>query len=187
MESLHRQPGDAGRTVLPMDIIAATIEEWRTLGFHYDLSDERRVWTITGSVVGLSRFADILRRFASDSRNDAPFEHEHYGPYGYLKIMNVPDERGFNSNALFAPRSEFTTLAALIDARLTDAQPGVTFELSRDFAPDSEYELRLVVAPDDFDPGLFDPWVQQKIGEQAQTPESTSGPDADGMSSPPAP
>lgn len=41
-----------------MEIIAATIQEWRELGFHYDCDNDRCVWTITGSVVGLARFAD---------------------------------------------------------------------------------------------------------------------------------
>jgi hypothetical protein len=148
-----------------MDIVTATIEEWRDLGFHYDLDDERHVWALTGSPIGLSRFATILRQFASDSRNDVRFEHDHYGPYGYLKIMNNPEERGFNSNAIFAPRSEFSELADLIESRLAKSKTGSTINLSHDFAPKSEYELRLIVAPEDFDPGLFDPWVQQKISE----------------------
>lgn len=169
-----------------MDIVTATIEEWRDLGFHYDLDDDRRVWTITGSVIGLSRFAEILRQFASNPRNDVRFEHDHYGPYSYLKIMNVPGERGFNSNAIFAPRREFAELAELIDSRLTNSKSGSTIELSQDFAPDSEYELRLIVASDDFDPGLYDPWVQQKISEQTHAPEPATGPDPNGTSSPPA-
>ena len=168
-----------------MDIVTATIEEWRDLGFHYDLDHVRRVWTITGSVMGLSQFAAILRRFASDPRNDVRFEHDHYGPYGYLKIMNNPDERGFNSNAIFAPRLEFGKLADLIDSRLANSNSGFTIELTHDFAPDSEYELRLVVAPDDFEPGLYDPWVQQKISEQTHAPEPATGPDSNGTPSPP--
>ncbi|TWT51775.1 hypothetical protein [Allorhodopirellula solitaria] len=148
-----------------MDIATATIEEWRELGFHYELDDDHHVWTLTGSRGGLGRFAKILRQFASDPRNDVPFEHDHYGPYGYLRIMNNPDERGFNSNGFFAPRSEFSKLADVIDSRLADSQTGSTIDLSGDFSPDSEYELRLIVAPDDFDPGLFDPWVQQEIRE----------------------
>lgn len=150
-----------------MDIITATIEEWRELGFHYDLDDDHRVWPLTGSPIGLSRFAEILRQFASNPRNDIRFEHDHYGPYGYLKVMNNPDERGFNSNAIFAPRCEFSKLADLIDSRLANSNTGSTIDLSHDFAPNSEYELRLNVAPEDFDPGLFDPWVQQKISEQS--------------------
>lgn len=150
-----------------MDIIAATIREWRELGFHYDCDNNRRAWTITGSVAGLARFAEILRRFASNPQNDVPLAHDHHGPYLYLKIMNVPGERGFNSNAIFAPRREFDELADLICARLASATPGATFEFSQDFAPQSEYELRLQVAANDFDPGLFDPWVQQKMRERS--------------------
>lgn len=160
-----------------MDIVNATIEEWRDLGFHYDLSDDCRVWTITGSATGLARFAQILRQFAANPQNDVPFEHDHYGPYGYLKIMNVSDERGFNSNAIFAPRREFAKLAELIDARHATAKAGSSFELSQDFAPGSEYELRLIVAPDDFDPGLYDPWVQQKLSEQSGEREPPITPD----------
>jgi hypothetical protein len=148
-----------------MDIINATIQEWRDLGFHYERDDDRQLWTFKGSISGLGQFAKILRKFSADPRNDVPFEHDHYGPYMYLKIMNVSDERGFDSNSLFAPRRDFAELADLIDARLSSASSGDTFDMRQEFAPDSEYELRLIITDDDFDPGLYDPWVQQKISE----------------------
>ena len=186
MESPRSRAADRGRSLIPMDTITATIQEWRNLGFHYDRDDDRRTWKITGSVSGLSRFSDILRRFASDPRNDVLFEHEHYGPYGYLKIINVPGEQGFNSNAIYAPRCEFAKLADLIDLRLANARPGASFDLSSDFAPDSEFELRLTVAPVDFDPGLFDPWVQQKISEQRDATKPPSVAESNGQITPAA-
>lgn len=159
-------PGDPGRTLTEMDIINATIQEWRDLGFHYDRDDDRRLWTIKGSISGIGRFSEILRQFSADARNDLPFEHDHYGPYMYLKIMNVPDERVFDSNAICAPRRDFAQLADLIDARLSSASSGDTFDIRHEFAPDSDYELRLIIADDYFDPGLYDPWVQRKVSEQ---------------------
>ncbi|KAA5532959.1 hypothetical protein FYK55_28740 [Roseiconus nitratireducens] len=113
-----------------MDIIESTIQEWRDLGFHYDRDDDRRLWTITGAISGIERFADILRQFANDSRNDVPGEHDHFGPYMYLKIMNVPHKRGFDSNAIFAPRCDFRDLADLVGSRLRSSQPGEVFNLS---------------------------------------------------------
>ncbi|MFN0019926.1 MAG: hypothetical protein ACKVP0_16840 [Pirellulaceae bacterium] len=94
-----------------MDVIAATIREWRDLGFHYDRDDVLREWTISGTRRGINGFSAILRRFAADERNDIPFEHDHLGPYGYLKIMNVPGQRGFDSSAIVASRQEFAELA----------------------------------------------------------------------------
>lgn len=154
-----------------MDIINDTIQEWRDLGFHYDRDDDRGEWTIVGSIAGLKRFSSILRQFASNPQNDVPFEHDHFGPYMYLKIMNILDERGIDSNSIFAPRLEFSRLADLVDVELSTASPGDIFNLRNEFSPNSEYELRLVVTNDDFDPGLYDPWVQQKISEQSGPPK----------------
>lgn len=146
-----------------MDIVANAIEEWRELGFHYDRDDASRVWILTGSLSGLARFTAVLRDFAANSRYDGKFDHEHYGPYCFLKIMNVPNARGFDSNAIFGPRTELGELADLIESRLSNAKSGDTIEVARDFAPESEYELRLIVAGDDFDPGLFDPWIREQM------------------------
>ena len=165
-----------------MDIIESTIQEWRDLGFHYDRDDDRRHWTITGAISGIERFVDILRQFADDPRNDVPGEHDHFGPYMYLKIMNVPHERGFDSNAIFAPRCDFRELADLVETRLRRSEPGVVFNLSPDFSPDSEYELRVVIESDDFDPGLYDPWVQQKISEPSDAPKDRASRSGNGKS-----
>lgn len=154
-----------------MDIATATIREWRDLGFHYDRDDDRQVWTIRGSIAGIKRLSDLVRQFSRDARKDVPFEHDHYGPYMYLKIMNVPNERGFSGNAIFAPRRDFSLLADLIETRLRVASPGDIFNLRDDFAPNSKCELRIVIADDDFDPALYDPWVQQRIREQMDEAE----------------
>ncbi|MEQ1904533.1 MAG: hypothetical protein ABL888_10135 [Pirellulaceae bacterium] len=162
-----------------MDIIKATIREWRELGFHYDRNDDRRVWTITGSRTGIGRFSGLLRKFAADIRNDLLYEHDHYGPYCYLKIMNVPSERGFNSNAICAPRLDFEILADIVDSQTTHAKTGDTFGIKQHFCPDSEYNLNLSVMDDDFDPGMFDSWVKEKISEQndASKPDLHGFPD----------
>ena len=148
-----------------MDIVEATKHEWRELGFHYDLDDAARLWTITGSIEGLANFITILRDFAGNPRNDTPCEHDHYGPYGYLKIMNTPGERGFNSNAIHAPREDFANLANEIDLKLLNAKVDSRIRFKHTFCPDSEYDLEIVVKPNDFDPGMFDSWVKQQLAE----------------------
>ena len=153
-----------------MDIVKATIQEWRDLGFHYDRDDYAKRWLIQGSREGMNRFAALLAAFAANPRNDVAFEHDHYGPYGYLKVMNTPGERGFTEKAINAPRRDFDALAALIRVRVSTAVPGMTFSVKESFAPHSVYDLVLDVREDGFDPSSEDEWLKKKISEQCNRP-----------------
>ena len=71
--------------------------------------------------------------------------------------------RGFNSNAIHAPRRDFATLADGIEQQLSNAKVGSQFHVKHVFCPDSEYDMAVVVKPDDFEPGTFDSWVTQQL------------------------
>lgn len=60
--------------------------EWRELGFFYDRDDAARTWRIVGTAKGLQGFASLISAYASDARNDAPSEHQHFGPYMFLEF-----------------------------------------------------------------------------------------------------
>ena len=65
------------------------IDEWRQLGFYYDRDDRLDVnqWRFFGSKKGLHNFVSLLDKYTSNPSNDTLSEHDHFGPYSYLKIM----------------------------------------------------------------------------------------------------
>ena len=141
---------------MPSDaVIKATQREWRELGFFYDLDDRDKTWQLTGSREGLLRFRDALLSYVADPRNARDSEHEHYGPYMYLKIMTWP-EAGFDNDAIRGTLKDLKRLASIIDAKLTAAAPGSTIVIREEFAPDSPYSLLLYVREDGFDPATVD-------------------------------
>jgi hypothetical protein len=68
------------------EVRAQTIAEWNDLGFWYDVTPESG-WVIRGSRAGLEKFAALLDRYAADPRNTLLSEHDHFGPYMYLKVV----------------------------------------------------------------------------------------------------
>jgi hypothetical protein len=133
-----------------------TREDWRELGFHYELDHPSKEWRLMGSRGGLLRFRDLLRKYVSDPRNALKSEHEHYGPYMYLKVMTWP-EAGMNADAIFGPLSALDRLASLIEARLPSVEVGASLRIGAEFAIDAEYSLVLQLQADDFDPASADP------------------------------
>lgn len=143
--------------LMPSDKVnKKTREEWRTLGFFYDVDHEAKVWTLIGSRAGLLCFRDVLRAYVADPRNTLESEHEHYGPYMYLKVMTW-QEAGFDKDAIRGPLGDLARLAELVEAKLADAQPGSTVRIHEEFAADSPYALVLQVHEDSFDPATADP------------------------------
>src|SRR4051794_5767934 len=65
------------------------IDEWRELRFYYDYDDRIGVnqWRFYGSKQGFQNFVSLLDKYINNTNNNILSEHEHYGPYGYLKIM----------------------------------------------------------------------------------------------------
>ena len=134
----------------------ATRREWRELGFFYDRDDDNKVWRLTGSRAGLLRFRDALLSYVTDPRNASDSEHEHYGPYSYLKVMTSPNA-GFDGHAIHGSVSDIRRLSGLIEAKLAAARPGATVRIREDFALDSPYALVLDLREDGFDPAAADP------------------------------
>jgi hypothetical protein len=129
----------------------ATRAEWRDLGFFYDRDDELRQWRIIGSKDGLALFARVLQRYASDPRNEMVSEHDHLGPYMYLKIgtWNAPD---ITDDWIAGTLPNLLHLSSIIEGKLPYAKPGDRIALRDAYAPTSSYELVLEVREDDFDP-----------------------------------
>jgi hypothetical protein len=108
---------------------------------------------ITGWASALSGH---LTCYASDPRNAAKSEHEHYGPYGSLEIMTWPDP-GFDHHAIRGSLTDLTRLAKLVETKLETAKPNSSIHLREEFANESPYSLLLDVRGDEFDPASADP------------------------------
>jgi hypothetical protein len=108
-----------------------------------------------GSRSGLNRFADLLRAYVSDPRNEMLSEHEHYGPYVYLEVMTAADA-GMDGHAIHGPLAELRRLANLVEEKLRKLAAGSRARVLEEFAPASEYALILDVREDSFDPASPD-------------------------------
>jgi hypothetical protein len=133
----------------------ATRSMWRELGFFYIRDDRTKVWTLAGSRAGLLRFRDALLSYVADARNTMKSEHEHYGPYMYLKVMTWP-EAAFDEHAIRGSLADLARLARIIESKVVVALPGSSVRIREEFAADSPYSLVLDVREDGFDPASAD-------------------------------
>lgn len=136
--------------MLSPEMKAAVREEWRKLGFFYDRDDDTKTWKIVGDRKGIERFIQEVTRFTSDPRNERPSEHEHLGPYLYLKLMSWPENR-IDEQGIAGPLSELQRMAFTIREGLLRAADAQKIFLRQSFAPNSEYELCIELRPGAFD------------------------------------
>jgi hypothetical protein len=136
----------------------ATRKEWRELGFFYDRDDQAKEWRLVGSRSGLLRFRDLLLKYAGEPRNAKQSEHEHYGPYMYLKVMTWPDA-GVDQNAIRGQLADLKRLADIVDGRLKTASPGSMLRVQREYVEDTDYLLVFDVKEEGFDPASADPML----------------------------
>jgi hypothetical protein len=135
---------------------ARTRTEWRDLGFFYDRDDVSRRWKLVGSKAGLGRFSELLLKYVADPRNARVSEHEHYGPYQYLKVMTWT-EAMLDGHAISGTLEDLSRLSSIIDARLASGTTGQSLRVGSEYAPNSEYDLEIQIAADGFDPAAADP------------------------------
>lgn len=137
------------------ELNAQTRREWRDLGFFYEVDHANRCWTLVGSRAGLAQFADLLRRYVADPRRARISEHEHYGPYMYLKVMTWTEPK-LDDHAISGRPDDLARLASMVSAGLVTAGIGGSFTVGSEYAPLSDYELELRIEPDGFDPASAD-------------------------------
>lgn len=153
------------------EIDEQTREEWRDLGFFYDLDKDARTWRIVASRAGLLKFCSILNEYVSDERNAPLSEHEHYGPYWYLKITTW-DEALITEDDIRGTLKDLQRLADLIEERLENLRPYDSIEIDKEYGPNNEYKLRLEMREDGFDPASPDPL--RYLGQSDLSPDSIS-------------
>lgn len=90
-------------------------DEWRQLGFYYDFDERLEVnqWRFFGSKSGFQNFVNLLDNYVSNPVNNRLSEHNHYGPYCYLKIMTW-DKAKITSNYICGIIDEIKGLKKLV-------------------------------------------------------------------------
>jgi hypothetical protein len=131
-------------------------EGWRELGFYYDFDEDSSRWRLVGSRSGLLKFRDILNGYAEDPRNVQISEHEHYGPYSYLKLMTWA-EAEITGDAICGTLPDFRRLAAMVGDKLNASSAGSTFTIGDEYAGGSKAALEFEVREEGFDPASADP------------------------------
>ena len=137
-----------------------TALQWKELGFYYLVDEKEMVWTLRGDRAGLLKFVNSLREYAKNPVNHVIGEHEHFGPYFYLKVTT----RSFASitdDGLTGMPEDFLKLASLIERYLaTPAQK--SFVIGKDFAPTATFSIRFEIEEDGFDPSSADPGITHR-------------------------
>jgi hypothetical protein len=118
-----------------------TRKEWRALGFYYTRDDGAgQAWRIVGSLAGLTAFHATLVRYVASPGNAPLSEHEHYGPYMYLKIMTW-NEAGIDAASIHGTIADLSRLAELVLAALAVAKPGDVIPLGHSYVESADPEL----------------------------------------------
>jgi hypothetical protein len=133
-----------------------TKEEWRELGFFYDQDHAARCWRLVGSRSGLLNFATLLDDYVADERNETLSEHDHFGPYWYLKIVTW-SEPLITEDDVRGTLVDLKGLSALTKKRLENVSPGDVFEIDKEYSEKNEFKLRFEVRDEVFDPADEDP------------------------------
>ena len=132
-----------------------TRREWRELGFFYDRDDPCTTWLIRGSQRGLLAFGHVLREYSNDPQRQQLAEHDHFGPYMYLKIgtWSAP---AISKDWIAGTLEDLKRLSDLVEERVLKAKVGDQLSFRNAYAPNASYELTLEMCEDDFDPAIAD-------------------------------
>ena len=114
-------------------------------------------------------FIKVLEDYVSDDRNDIISEHEHYWPYGELKIMTL-DKPQITSQHFAGSLEDLKGLGEIIKNKLDALKPGDTFSIDKEFGIDNTVTTKFFIMSDDFDPPSMDELImsdRQKIVNKA--------------------
>ena len=140
-----------------IDLDQQMINGWRELGFFYDCDERIEVnqWRFYGSKQGLQNFISLLDEYTNNPRKDFLSEHDHLGPYGYLKIMtwNKPI---ISKSYIAGTIKDLCNLKEIIAKKLAITQIGQTFNIDKNYCLDNTLTTKFFVMADDFDPPSMD-------------------------------
>lgn len=137
-----------------------TRAEWRALGFYYEIRGEPPCWRFVGSAEGLSRFVALLDEYVRDPRNEALSEHEHYGPYMYLKVQTAESPE-IDGQSIRGSLRDLARLGDLIAAGLLDTGVGRSLVIGQEYSESVRLPLWFEVREAGFDPATADPLLPE--------------------------
>jgi hypothetical protein len=138
----------------------ATREEWRELGFFYERTHEPPCWRFVGSAAGLANLVKLLDAYVRDPRNNTISEHEHYGPYTYLKVQ-TSESPNIDSQSIRGTLADLARLRDLVADGLRGVRPGQSFAIGPEYSRAVSFPLRLEVRESEFDPASADPALSE--------------------------
>jgi hypothetical protein len=131
----------------------AMTRDWRKLGFYYEVNELKRRWEFRGSRAGLAKLGKALVDYAEKHDENCDSEHEHYGPYMYLKLV-TRDEMAFTKQGIEGPAEKIGELGRAIVKRVERLRAPATVVM--DSSVEGGYTLALMVLEDGFDPASAD-------------------------------
>jgi len=138
----------------------ATREEWRELGFFYETQARPPCWRLVGSATGLDNFVRLLDEYVRNPSNEAISEHQHYGPYMYLKVQTAESPE-IDDEGIRGSLADLDRLRGLVASGLKRLRPGDTFVIGADYSPLVSFPLRLELRDAEFDPASADPALSE--------------------------
>lgn len=141
-----------------MNLDAHILQKWRQLGFYYDFDKRTEVnqWRFYGSKQGLRQFSSLVQKYMDINKEKG--EHEHYGPYGYLKIMTT-EKPMITEDYIGGTLDDLKKLSLLI-SQLTDSNDiGTTFNIGKEYSEENTATIRFFIMADNFDPSCLDELV----------------------------
>lgn len=140
----------------PKNLNELTRLEWNSLGFFYDYDEASRTWLVRAARRGMDRLCEELRRYAADPRNAEISEHEHYGPYSYLKFVTWTEPK-IVPDGIYGRVEDFDRLAGIIMTAMACAKTGERVRIDEAYAMANEARLELLLEPDNFEVASADP------------------------------
>jgi hypothetical protein len=132
-----------------------TKEEWRELGFYYEQDENERNWNLVGSRNGLLKLTEILDIYCSNPRKKQLSEHDHLGPYMYLKIVTM-NECVIDENGIYGSIVDLERLSRIVREALNKAKPFDRIIIDRAYSEINKYKIVLEVREEGFDPASED-------------------------------
>ncbi|MHA4847864.1 hypothetical protein ACX0G7_27100 [Flavitalea antarctica] len=154
-----------------VDIVQMIVDEWRQLGFYYDFDERASVnqWRFFGHKQGLLNFVKLIDDYVNNENNSHFSEHEHYGPYMYLKIITLEDQSVINRNAIGGTIADLKKLKDMLADKIDKCVPGQTFSIDKVYGEENTVTTKFFVMADDFDPVTMDELImsdRQKVVNQ---------------------
>lgn len=145
------------------EVVKDTIEDWKDLGFFYDLDEKSKCWKIVGNRNGLMKFCKILKDYASNPGNEKLSEHEYFGPYMFLTLATLKRRKRYEGG-IVGTLSDIEFMSNLVKDKLSDCTIGDSFEIGIEYDEKTEFKMIFQIMDDEFDPSSLDPmeWANSK-------------------------